>query len=122
MCTCFRVPNGTKTPFCTIELLFFNGTEKIFGTVEWYKFGNGTENPFCTFKIVLHNGTERIFGIVVHCQDCYQTVQKGFLVPLNGMFFVINFVKVRPKLPSRCVVLGSWSIKSLAAVLWGGAD
>ena len=25
--------------------------------------------------------------------------------------------KLRPKLPSRCVVLGSWSIKSLAAVL-----
>ena len=44
-------------------------------------------------------------------------VQKGFSVPLNAMFFVINFVKVRPKLPSRCVVLGSWSMKSLAAVL-----
>ena len=26
-------------------------------------------------------------------------------------------LNLRPKLPSRCVVLGSWSIKSLAAVL-----
>ena len=42
---------------------------------------NGTENLFCTVENPPVNGTERIFGTVTRY---ISTVQKGFLVPLNG--------------------------------------
>ena len=67
MWTCFRVPNGTKNPFCAIELLFFNGTERIFGTVEQYELPT-------VLKI-----------LSVPLKWYIATVQKGFLVPLYAV-------------------------------------
>ena len=69
--------NGTEKPFCTVDLITLNGTERFFSTIG-------------CIDLIMLNGTQRFFGTVGHMQwyrkvfwYCWlhATVQKGFLVP-----------------------------------------